>query len=167
MASSGYFEYLNEDGRKYIIGANRGELRKYEADLLKKDWQTIHAGLEVKHVDSPDGEEVFILCRSSDRAKKEKAMHDRYEHRVEESLIKMANGCKKRRYQSKVIDRRVGKLLGKNSRAAGLFDIKVEKDEDGGATVSWTKRDEWHDWSRLSEGCYMLRSNVRDWSPKE
>jgi len=167
MASSGNFEYLNEDGRKYIIGANRGELKKYETELLKEDWQTVHTGLEVKLVDSPDGEEVFILCRSSDRAKKEKAMHDRFEQRIEESLIKMSNGCKKRRYQAKVIERRVGKLLGKNSRAAGLFDIKVEKGENGGATVSWTKRDDWRDWSRLSEGCYMLRSNVRDWSPEE
>ena len=167
MASSGNFEYLNEDGRKYILGANRGELKQYETELLKKNWQTVHAGLEVKRVDSSVGEEVFILCRSSDRAKKEKAMHDRFEQRIEESLIRMANGCKKRRYQVKVIERRVGKLLGKNSRAAGLFDIKVEKGEDGGTIVSWTKRDDWRDWSRLSEGCYMLRSNVRDWPPEE
>jgi transposase len=167
MASSGNFEYLNEGGRKYIIGANRGELKQYEAELLKEDWQTVHTGLEVKQVDSPDGEEVFILCRSSDRAKKEKSMHDRFEQRIEESLIKMSNGCKKRRYQAKVLERRVGKLLGKNSRAAGLFDVKVEQGENGGATVSWTKRDDWRDWSRLSEGCYMLRSNVRDWSPEE
>jgi transposase len=167
MASSGNFGYLNKEGRKYIIGANRGELKKYEAELLKKDWQTVHAGLEVKRVDSPDGEEVFILCRSSERAKKEKAMHDRFEQRIEESLIRMANSCKKRRYQVKVIERRVGKLLGKNSRAAGLFDIKVEKGENGRATVSWTKRDDWRDWSRLSEGCYMLRSNILDWSPEE
>ena len=167
MASSGNFEYLNEDGRKYILGANRGELKKHEVELLKEDWQKVHAGLEVKLIDSPDGEEVFILCRSSDRAKKEKAMHDRFEKRIEESLIKMSNGCKKRRYQAKVIERRVGKLLEKNSRAAGLFDIKVEKGENGGATVSWTKRDDWRDWSRLSEGCYMLRSNVRDWPPEE
>lgn len=167
MASSGNFEYLNEGGRKYIIGANRGELKRYETELLKEDWQTVHAGLEVKRVDSPDGEEVFILCRSSDRAKKEKSMHDRFEQHIEESLIQMANGCKKRRYQAKVLERRVGKLLGKNSRAAGLFDIKVEQFENGGATVSWTKRDDWRDWSRLSEGCYMLRSNVSDWPPDE
>ena len=167
MASNGNFEYLSEDGRKYILGANRGELKQYETELLKKDWQTVHEGLEVKRVESPDGEEVFILCRSNDRAKKEKAMHDRFEDRIEESLIQMANGCKKRRYQEKVIERRVGKLLGKNSRAAGLFDIKVEKGENGGATVSWKKRDDWRDWSRLSEGCYMLRSNIRDWSPEE
>jgi len=79
----------------------------------------------------------------------------------------MSDGCEKRRYQVKVIERRVGKLLGRNSRAAGLFDIKVEEGPNGGAKVTWTKKDEWRDWSRLSEGCYMLRSNIKDWSPEE
>lgn len=167
MASSGNFEFLNEEGRQYIVGANRKQLKKYEAELLKKDWQTVHSGLEVKRVDSPDGQEIFILCRSRDRAEKERAIHDRFEQRIEQSLIRMANGCEKRRYQVKVIERRVGKLLGRNSRAAGLFDIKVEKGSNGGAMVSWTKKDDWRDWSRLSEGCYMLRSNIRDWSPED
>jgi transposase len=167
MASSGNFEFLNEEGRKYIVGANRKQLKQYEGELLKKDWQTVHSGLEVKRVDSPDGQEIFILCRSSDRAEKERAIHDRFEQRIEESLIRMANGCEKRRYKVKVIERRVGRLLGRNSRAAGLFDIKVEKGSNGGAMVSWTKRDDWREWSNLSEGCYMLRSNIRDWSPEE
>lgn len=167
MASSDNFEFLQDKGRKYIVGANRGQLKRYEAELLKKDWQKVHTGLEVKKVESPDGEEVFILCRSSDRAKKERAMHDRFEQRIEEGLIRMANGCEKRRYLPKVIERRVGKLLGKNSRAAGLFDVHVEKGSDGRATVTWTKRDYWRDWSRLSEGCYMLRSNIRDWPPEQ
>jgi transposase len=82
-------------------------------------------------------------------------------------LVRMANGCEKRQYQVKVIERRVGKLLGRNSRSAGLFDVKVEKGSNGGAMVSWTKRNDWRDWSRLSEGCYMLRSNIQDWSPED
>ena len=167
MASSNNFDFLNEEGRQYILGANRGQLKQYEAELLKKDWQSVQPGLEVKKVESPDGQEVFILCRSRDRAKKEKAMHDRFEQRIEEGLIRMAKGCEKRRYQVKVIERRVGKLLGKNSRSAGLFDIQVEKGSSGRATVRWTKRDDWRDWSRLSEGCYMLRSNIQDWTPEE
>ena len=97
MASSGNFDFLNKEDRKYIIGANRGQLKQYENELLKKDWQTVQAGLEVKKVESPDGKEVFILCRSRDRAKKEKAMHDRFEQRIEEGLTRMANGCEKRR----------------------------------------------------------------------
>jgi transposase len=166
MASDSNFDFLKEEGRRYILGANRGQLKQFEAELVKKDWQQVRVGLEVKKVESPDGQEVFILCRSEDRAQKEKAMHDRFEGRIEEGLTRMAAGCEKRRYQAKVIERRIGKLLGKNSRAAGLFDIQVEKDTDG-AKVIWTKKEEWLDWSRLSEGCYMLRTNIKDWSPEE
>lgn len=61
----------------------------------------------------------------------------------------------------------MGKLLGRNSRAAGLFDVKVERGLNGGARVRWRKRDDWRNWSRLSEGCYMLRSNISEWSPEE
>jgi transposase len=167
MASSDNFEFLNEEGRKYIVGASRGQLKQYEAELLKKDWELVHTGLEVKRVESPDGQEVFILCRSNDRAKKERGIHDRFEKRIEESLIRIAANCEERKYQVNVMERRIGKLLGRNSRAAGLFNIKVEKGPTGGAKVTWVKKDEWRDWSRLSEGCYMLRSNIKDWSPEE
>jgi transposase len=167
MVSEENMGLLTKEGRRYILGTQRGQLKKYEGELLKTDWQQVQSGLEVKRVDSPDGKEVFILCRSRDRAEKEKAIHDRFEQRIEETLIRMAQSCEKRRYQVNVIERRVGRLLGKNSRAAGLFDVRVEKGEAGEAKVIWTKREEWRQWSRLSEGCYMLRSNIRDWSPEE
>jgi transposase len=167
MASGENFEFLNQKGRRYIVGTHRGQLRRYEAELLKSDWQTVQAGLEVKRVDSPDGKEVFILCRSADRAQKEKAIHDRFEKRIEEGLAQIARVCQQRHYKVSVIERRVGKLLGSNSRAAGLFEVCVSKVPKGGAKVSWTKRGSWRDWSRLSEGCYMLRSNIADWSAEE
>ena len=167
MVSEENMELLTQEGRRYILGTQRGQLKKYEEELQKKDWQEVQSGLEVKRVDSPDGKEVFILCRSRDRAEKEKAIHDRFEKRIEEALIRMQKSCEKRQYQVGVIERRIGKLLGRNSRAAGLFDVHVEKGLTGGAKVIWIKREDWRDWSRLSEGCYMLRSNIRDWSPDE
>ena len=33
--------------------------------------------------------------------------------------------------------------------------------------MSWTKVESWRSWSSLSEGCYLLRSNVNDWSGAE
>ena len=167
MVSEENMGLLTKEGRRYIVGTQRGQLKKYEEELLKGAWQEVQAGLEVKRVDSPDGKEVFLLCRSRARAEKEKAIHDRFEQRIEEALIRMEKGCEKRRYQINAMERRMGRLLGKNSRAAGLFDVRVEKGETGGAKVVWTKQENWRDWSRLSEGCYMLRSNIRDWSPEE
>jgi transposase len=121
MASSDNFEFLNEKGRQYIVGANRGQLKNYEAELLKEDWEAVQAGLEVKRVESPDGQEVFILCRSSDRAKKERAIHDRFEQRIEEGLIRMASGCETRRYQAKVIEPVWESCLGKTVVLQGFL----------------------------------------------
>ena len=167
MASGENFEYLMREGRRYILGTHRGQLKQYEADLLKTDWQEVQPGLEVKRVESPGGKEVFILCRSRDRAEKERAIHDRFEQRIEEALEQMVRSCEKRRYQVGVMERRIGKLLGRNSRAARLFDVRIEKGKTGGAKVVWVKKEDWRDWSRLSEGCYLLRSNIQDWSPEE
>jgi hypothetical protein len=41
------------------------------------------------------------------------------------------------------------------------------KDVDGRAEVVWSKVDAWRDWSNLSEGCYLLRSNITDWTAEE
>jgi hypothetical protein len=40
-------------------------------------------------------------------------------------------------------------------------------DANGFAKFRWKKIDRWREWARLSEGCYLLRSNVTDWSPQE
>ena len=69
---------LTKEGRRYILGTQRGRMKRCDKELLKGDWQEVHAGLAVKRVVSPDGKEVFILCRSRDRAEKERAIHDRF-----------------------------------------------------------------------------------------
>ncbi|MBU0953267.1 MAG: hypothetical protein KKA90_02515 [Nanoarchaeota archaeon] len=33
--------------------------------------------------------------------------------------------------------------------------------------MTWKERKEWSDWAHLSEGAYVLRSNVADWTPEE
>ena len=50
---------------------------------------------------------------------------------------------------------------------AGLFDVDIKQRSDGGTDVTWTKKETWRDWAQLSEGCYLLRSNVTDWSDEE
>jgi transposase len=168
MISEENIEFLREGGRRYIVGTPKGMLKKFERQLLDEDWHSIRDGLEVKLCTSPDGEaETFILCRSRDRREKEKAMHERFEKRIEEGLSKMQAGCAKRKYKLVTIAKRVGKLLGRNSRAAGLFEVDIKQRADGGTEVVWKKVDAWRDWAQLSEGCYLLRSNVGDWSDEE
>lgn len=167
MVSDENIEFLKEGGRRYIVGTPKGMLRKFERELLSQDWQLVHEGLEVKLCPSPDGDETFILCRSEDRREKEKAMHERFAKRIEEGLRKIEAGCAKRKYKPVTIAKRLGKLLGRNSRAAGLFETDVVQAADGRAKLIWRKVAAWRDWAELSEGCYLLRSNVNDWSGED
>ena len=65
------------------------------------------------------------------------------------------------------IARRVGRLPGRYSRTAGLFKTDVVQDADGRAKLVWEKVEAWRDWAALSEGCYLLRTNITDWSGEE
>ena len=168
MVSDENLEFLKEGQRRYIVGTPKSMLKQFEQQLLDKDWQAIREGLEVKLCPSPEGDqETFILCRSRDRREKEQAMHARFEKRIDEGLIKIRAGCRKRKHKPVTIAKRVGKLLGKNSRAAGLFDVDIRERADGGTEVVWKTIDAWRDWSELSEGCYLPRSNVSDWSDEQ
>jgi len=120
MISEDNIGFLKQEGRRYIAGTPKGMLKRFQRELLAADWKRVHEGLEVRLCPAPEGEEVFILCRSEQRSVKERAMHDRFEKRIEEALNKMVESCRKRRQKPLAIAQRVGKLLGRNTRAAGL-----------------------------------------------
>ena len=155
MVSEETVAFLREEGRRYILGTPKSSLRRFEQPLLEEDWETVREGLEVKLCPSSEGEETFILCRSAARREKEQAMHARFEQRLEAGLEKLAESCRKRKHRAGVLER--------NSRAAGLFRVEV-KEQAGRAAVAWSKVEAWREWSHLSEGCYLLRSNITEWS---
>jgi len=174
MVSAANIEFLREGNRRYIIGTPKSMLRKYEKQLIASDWDVVHEGLEVKLCADPEGgsggeasTETFILCRSAARREKEKAMHDRFEKRIEEGLTSLAKLAEKRSMTAVKLSHRVGHLMGRNTRAAGAFKTDVIMDAHGNAQLKWEKVPAWRSWASLSEGCYLLRSNVRDWTPAE
>jgi len=196
MVSEDNIKFLRDGGRRYIIGTPKATLKKFEQEILKDDWHAIRDGLEVKIVPWPKDDdkddsgaepaaaitnasgaedvseqeptpETFILCRSRDRSKKEEAMTQRFETKIEEALVRMKAGCEKKNRDPQKVERQIGRLLAKNSRSAKLFDIRVSKAENGGAILEWTKVDGSRNWATLSAGCYLLRTNVSGWSDEE
>lgn len=163
MISEETLSFLQEEGRRYLVGTPKGSLRRFEQHLLEGGWEEIREGLEVKLCPAPEGAETFILCRSAARQEKEAALHGRFEQRLEAGLEKLAESCRKRRHRTGVLERRIGRLLERNSRAAGLFQVEV-KEEAGRPQVVWSKVEAWREWAHLSEGCYLLRSNLTAWS---
>jgi transposase len=164
MVSDANLSWLRERGSQYIVGTPKSRLKQFTAQVRTGTWAEVRDGLEVQHCPGDTGIETYILVRSRDRAAKEQAMRERFVARIEEGLGKIAAACQRRRCEVGAIERRVGRLLGKYSRAAGLFAITVERGEDGRAVLHWLKREDAERWSRSSQGCYVLRSNVADWS---
>ena len=165
MVSEENIAFLKQEGRRFIVGTPKPLLKQFEQELLKQDWRTVRSGVEVKLCASPDGDdETFILCRSRDRTKKDLAIVRRFEQKIEERLLKMAARCRKQKRDPQKVEREVGRLLGQNTRAARLFEVTVDTTPEGHARLTWQKRDQTREWATLSAGCYLLRSNVSDWS---
>jgi transposase len=167
MISAANLAWLKERGSRYIVGTPKGELKRFEQELLKGTWQQIREGLDVRIVPGDSGSETFILCRSTDRAAKERAMRQRFEQRIENGLATIAKSCAGRKCDLGVIERRVGRLLGLNSRAARLYTVEVSRDASKRVGIKWSKKAAKVESAERLEGCYMLRSNVADWTAEE
>jgi transposase len=172
MVSAENIAWLNSTGRRYVIGTARSELRRYAKELANKtDWRQIREDVQVKICRGPAGNESFLLCRSASRLEKEKAMHERFSKRIEEGLLSLDRRIEKSQtsLEPGKLERQIGRLLERNSRAAGRYSIALTEDRSVAAQVKlqWSQRTEWDDWARLSEGTYILRTNIQDWTDEE
>jgi transposase len=170
MVSEANLEFLRQRGGSYIVGTPRAMLRQFERYLVNKDWHEVQAGVEVKLVPGPDGQETFILARSADRREKEKAMHNRFVDRMEEKLKKLQASAEKGRLRDPAVaHERLGRLKERYWRVSGAFEVRIKRiskpTSKAHLSITWTGNTRWSDWAALSEGCYLLRTNLSDTDP--
>ena len=171
MVSEDNLRFVRQRGGSYIVGTPKAMLRQFEQYLTDKDWHEVQEGVEVKLVPGPGGDELFVLARSVDRRKKERAMHERFIDRMEAALQKLQNSAASGRLKdAELAHRRLGRIQQRYWRASSAFDVKITaiKNPAGKArlTVSFKRNKRWSDWAELSEGCYLLRTNLTDVDPK-
>ena len=171
MVSADNLAWLQESGRRYLIGTARAEVKKWSRELAEeRDWQTVRDGVEAKLCRGPDGAETFLLCRSRERREKERGMHERFATRIEAALEKLGRRIAraKRPLDRSALERQIGRLLERNQRAAARYQIRLEvaADTPAGLRLVWSALTEWDEWARHSEGAYVLRTNVTDWTPE-
>ena len=172
MVSAKKIAWLQSTGRRYVIGTPRSELKKWERQLTERQgWTEIREDIEVKICPGPDGVESFLLCRSASRAEKEKAMHARFSERIEQGLLSLQRRIAraKKPIDRGKAERQIGRLLQRNSRAAGRYSITVTDDptHPSGIRLAWTTDDRWKQHAELTEGTYILRTNVAEWTHEE
>src|SRR6516162_2768062 len=166
MVSEENIARLHRSNASYIVGTPKAMLRRFERELTdQRDWHTVQEGLDVKLVTGPDGKEVFILARSADRQAKEQAMHQRFVQRLENGLRKLEAAMSAGHLRDEgLANRRLGRMLERNWRASGAFDIRIERlaQPVGKARLkmTWERNPNWNQWASIAEGCYVLRTNL-------
>lgn len=172
MASEDNLAWLRQGGRRYVIGACRSDLRRFEQALIKaKDWQRIRADIEVKICPGSDGNETYILCRSDARIEKDKAIVDRSSERLRAHLERLQRRLTtaKKRIDRDRVNQQIGRMLAKYSRAAKscIVSVRYSKSNPSGLQLIVRENRDWTRWAARSAGCYLLRSNVSDWTEEE
>jgi len=101
MVSEENLEALRRRGGQYLVGTPRWKLKHFEPPLLEGGGEQVRPDVEVKLVPTPQGEEIYLLCRSRARRAKEQALHSRFSTRMEKAL----QALKKRVAEGKLKDR--------------------------------------------------------------
>jgi transposase len=171
MASTANLAWLRDSQRRYIIGAPKSQLKKFASALAAAaGWRTLREGIEVKLTRCPDTDDTIILCRSAERRSKEQAMHAKFSQRIDAALTRLAGRITqaKRRLDATQVNRQIGRILQANQRAAARFNVRLIEDQSAaGFHLHVEHNAAFDDWAALSEGAYVLRSNITDWSDEQ
>lgn len=170
MVSEANIAFLRERKARYLVGTPKSWLRHHEAALLERSaWQEVQDGLEVRLVEHPDGVsgEKYVLCRSSARAEKERAMLQRQSERLTEALVRLAAWLQRQpQTDQQAVGRRIGRALGKYPAAAAIIDATVRCDAAGrsigleiASDVAAGQK------AHRQKGAYLLRTNCEETDP--
>jgi len=170
MISEENLDFLRERKARYLVGTPKSQLRRFEAQLLEQtNWAQVQEGVEVKIVahldDGPD--EQYLLCRSSARRQKEAAMLELARQRLRAQLDKTHASLQRRPAKDpNLIERRVGRWLGRFAAAERLLEVTVQRDGNNHACgLSITERTERTTWAEQAHGAYLLRTNCTEKDP--
>jgi len=147
------------DGQ-YLVGTPRSKLKQFEAELLTGGWERVREDVEVKRAPVPGGEETYVLCRTTARREKEKAIRSRFSTQIEKALgglaQRVATGKLKDRGK---IERRLGRIEARYPSVADLYQAQVVE-TPAGLRVEWQMLADRQVWQERREGAYLLRTNL-------
>ena len=151
---------LRRRGGQYLVGTPRAKLKQFEAELLAGDWERVRADVEVKRLPMPDGEETYVLCRTTARREKEQAMRRRFSAQIEKALGQLAQRVARGKLKDRgKIERRLGRIEARFPSVADLYALQLQESE-GQLRVHWQMLPERRTWQETREGAYLLRTNL-------
>jgi len=151
---------IRKRGGEYMVSTTRNKLKQFEAELLKDDFEKIRPDVEVKQIQIQGGEETYILCRTTGRKEKEKAIRSRFVSKIEKALTglgkRIAEGKLKDRFK---MERNLGRIQAAHPQIADLYEMAIQDGKEG-ARLVWRQKPEQQQWREAREGAYLLRTNL-------
>jgi len=146
---------------QYLTGTPRSQMKQFEAELLQDDWTRVRPEVEVKKVAIPQGEETYILCRTSGRQEKEKAIRNRFSNSMETALKGLEKAIVTGRLKDRnKMERRLGKIQARHPQVNDLYDLAL-RDTPEGVRLFWQIKEDRKSWRESREGAYLLRTNLK------
>ena len=165
MISEDTLAFLNEPGRRYLLATRRHELTLFQAELAQPGWKRMpdHPGVEVKSL-TRDGVH-YLLARSRDRKKKERAMRRRQRRALAQALRKLHARVAKGRLRNRdKIHEAIGRLKAHFPKAVPFVHVTLS-DNQMSLRVAWQVA-KFQDALRR-DGAYLLRSNQDGWRAEQ
>jgi transposase len=152
---------IRKRGGQYLTGTPRSQMKRFEAELLQEDWTRVRPEVEVKKVAIPEGEETYILCRTSGRKEKEKAIRSRFSNSMETALKGLEKAIFTGRLKDRnKMERRLGKIQARHPQVNDLYDLALQ-DTAEGVRLFWEIKEDRQSWRECREGAYLLRTNLK------
>jgi len=151
---------LRKRGGQYLVGTPRAKLKGMERELLQGPWMQVREEVEAQLVPLPGGTETYVLCRSTARREKERAIRRRFSGRMERALANLTQRVQKGQLKDpSKIERRLGKIQERYGQVADLYEARLSQTE-GCWTLTWNLIEERRAWREAREGAYLLRTNL-------
>jgi Transposase DDE domain len=162
MISADTLAFLEEPGRRYLLATRRDELKHFQDELRPAGWLNMakHPGVLVKLLQR-DGVH-YLLARSNDRKKKERAIRRKQRHGLALALRKLQTRVAKGRLKNRdTILEAIGRLKGRFPKAVPFVIVSVTTSPVS-VVVQWQLA-KFQDALRR-DGAYLLRSNQDGWT---
>lgn len=167
IVSEENLQAIRRRGGQYLVGTPRSQMKQFEEELLQDDWTQVRPEVEVKKAAMARGQETYILCRTTGRKEKEKAIQSRFSSRMEDALKRLARTIETGRLKDRnKMERRLGGIQARHPQVNDLYDIALRETPQG-IRLQWEIKEERQFWRGLREGAYMLRTNIEAGTAEE
>ena len=163
IVSEDNLELLRQRGAHYLVGTPKSQLKAYEQQLLTGDWHHVSDQVQVQLL--PEAGEVYVLCRSTGRVQKERAMRRRRLRRLFADLRSLRRRVRDGQLQQReLIQRALGRLQERHPQAWRWLRWEL-KETAAGPAFDWDwERDKFQK-SVRAEGAYLLRAHWTERDP--